>query len=109
MKPTEVSLQTEPAPSRTRSDTCHAPCRRSRDPGHERVVTGTNPAAKDCRRRSSLVVRTHGLSRQRRRPEAFCAASLHSLSSTAPECRSRHFLSLLATEVPHATRRTFSL
>jgi len=99
MKPAEVPRQAEPAPSRTRADTCHAPCHRSRDPGHERVVTGTNPAARDCRRRSTLVARAHGLPDrtppapsegwararrnhlgQHRRPETFCAASLPSLS-----------------------------
>src|SRR5215207_313623 len=43
MEPTEVPPQAEPTPSRTLTDACHAPCHRSRNPGHERVVTGTNP------------------------------------------------------------------
>jgi hypothetical protein len=98
MKPTEVSLQAEPSPSRTRADTCHAPCHRSRDPGHERVVTGTNPrcsalsptivagsartwpARRDvtCSGRGCARVRRDRLG-QRRQPETICAASLHSL------------------------------
>jgi hypothetical protein len=90
--------QAEPTPSRTRADACHAPCHRSRHPGHERVVTGTNPRCSGlsptiaaasartwparpdatCSERGCARVRRDHLG-QRRQPEAFCAASLHPL------------------------------
>src|SRR5215207_3081679 len=97
MKPAEVPLQAEPTPSRTCADARHAPCHRSRDPGHERVVTGTNPrrpglsptivagsAHMACPAGLHLLGARVARARpdhlgQNRRPEAFCAASLHPL------------------------------
>ena len=98
MKPTEVPPQAEPTPSRTRTDACHAPCHRSRDPGHERVVTGTNPrrpglsptivagSARTWPARPDSTCSERGRARarrdhlgQHRQPEAFCTASLHAL------------------------------
>jgi hypothetical protein len=98
MKPAEVPLQAEPTPSRTCADARHAPCRRSRDPGHERVVTETNPcrpglsptivagSARTWPARPDSTCSERGCARarpdhlgQNRRPEAFCAASRDSL------------------------------
>ena len=123
MKPEEVPPQAEPTPSRTRADPCHAPCHRSRDPGHEQVVTGTNPrrpglsptivsgsartwparADSTCSERGCARARRDHL-RQHRRPEAFYAPSLHilflSVAWNAACGISRHFSPI---EIPHAT------
>jgi hypothetical protein len=111
--------RTDPFP-----DTRRHPSRTVSPKPRSRTRTGchrNDPAAEDCRRRSSLVARPHGLpdgtspAPSEGAPGSvesagnltpFCAASLHSLFL---ECRRRRFPSLLSIEVLHATLSTFSL
>jgi hypothetical protein len=128
MKPAEVPLQAEPTPSRTRADACHAPCHRSQHPGHERVVTGTNPRWSGL---SPTIVagsaRTWPARPDATCSERGCARSVETTSDSAGNLRRSaphlytSFLGVawnavgafpvpsLALEVPHATLSTFSI